>query len=67
MNDEGLNCKFIVAAKPEGTSVSDRAVPVAIFAAEESVKKHFLRRWLKDSNIDYDIRDILDWDYYIGR
>lgn len=45
-----------------------RAIPLAIFQAEPSVKKHFLRRWLKDNSItNFDIRTILDWDYYIER
>lgn len=45
-----------------------RAIPLAIFQAEEAVQKHYLRKWLKDSSInDVDIRDILDWGYYIER
>lgn len=45
-----------------------RAIPLAIFQAEEAVQKHFLRKWLKDSSVcDVDIRDILDWSYYIER
>ena len=45
-----------------------RAVPLAIFQAEPSVKRHYLRRWLKDSSLkDFDIRQILDWSYYIER
>ena len=45
-----------------------RAIPLAIFQAEPTVKRHFLRRWLKDNSIlDFDIRTLLDWDYYIGR
>jgi len=32
------------------------------------VKRHYLRRWLSDNSIDdIDIRDVLDWDYYIER
>jgi len=68
VQDKGLNCKFIVANKPHGASTSDRAIPVAIFSAEDAVKKYYLRKWLKDSAMNtFDIRDILDWDYYIGR
>lgn len=45
-----------------------RAIPLAIFQAESSVRKHFLRRWLKDNSIvELDIRNILDWNYYIER
>ena len=45
-----------------------RAIPLAIFQTEHSVKRHFLRRWLKDNSVDnFDIRNLLDWDYYIER
>ena len=66
--DRGLNCKFVIGCKPEGTSTSDRAIPTAIFAAEEAVKRKYLRLWLKDSTLDdFDIRELIDWPYYIGR
>ncbi|KAF9011073.1 hypothetical protein BDQ17DRAFT_1345420 [Cyathus striatus] len=60
VKDKGLACKFIISAKPIGAPVTERAVPVAIFSAEES--------WLKDNSlINFDLRSILDWDYYIER
>lgn len=32
------------------------------------MKKHYLRKWTKQPNLnDFDIRSILDWDYYIER
>ena len=38
------------------------------YEAEPSVRQHYLRRWLKDTSItDFDIRTVLDWDYYIER
>jgi len=68
VKDKGLACKFIISAKPIGAPVTERAVPVAIFSAEESVKRLYLRRWLKDnSHVNFDLRSILDWDYYIDR
>lgn len=68
VKDRGLACKFIVSAKPYGAPVTDRAVPVAIFNAEPDVKAHFLRRFLKDNSLnDFDLRSILDWNYYIDR
>ncbi|EMD36430.1 hypothetical protein CERSUDRAFT_66053 [Gelatoporia subvermispora B] len=68
VKDKGLACKFIISARPMGAPVTDRAVPVAIFSAEESVKRTYLRKWLKDSSLtNFDIRSILDWDYYIER
>lgn len=68
VKDKGLACKFIISKKPDGAPVSERAIPLAIFQAEDAVKRHFLRKWLKDSGMaGFDIRDILDWDYYIER
>ncbi|KAF8901150.1 hypothetical protein CPB84DRAFT_1815239 [Gymnopilus junonius] len=68
VKDKGLACKFIISAKPAGAPVTERAVPVAIFSAEESIKRTYLRRWLKDSSlVNFDLRSILDWDYYIER
>ncbi|RZF46596.1 hypothetical protein LSTR_LSTR002928 [Laodelphax striatellus] len=68
VKDAGLACKFIISRKPEGSPVTERAVPLAIFQAEPSVKRFFLRKWLKDNSLDnIDIRQVLDWDYYIER
>ncbi|KAJ3083395.1 hypothetical protein HDU99_010155 [Rhizoclosmatium hyalinum] len=68
VKDKGLACKFIISQKPIGLPVSERAIPVSIFQAEDSVKKHYLRKWLKDSSlVDVDIRHILDWQYYLER
>jgi DNA polymerase epsilon subunit 1 len=65
---KGLNCYFIVAQKPIGFPVSQRAIPVSIFNAEESIKVKYLKKWLKESEIkDTDMRKIIDWDYYIQR
>lgn len=39
--------------------LSLRAIPLAIFQAEPSVKKHFLRKWLKMPSLhDLDIRTV---------
>jgi DNA polymerase epsilon subunit 1 len=68
VKDKGLACKFIISARPMGAPVTERAVPVAIFSAEESVKRVYLRRWLKDNSLtNFELRSILDWDYYIER
>uniref|UniRef100_A0A6I8NLR9 DNA polymerase epsilon catalytic subunit n=1 Tax=Ornithorhynchus anatinus TaxID=9258 RepID=A0A6I8NLR9_ORNAN len=68
VKDAGLSCRFIISRKPEGSPVTERAVPLAIFQAEPTVRKHFLRKWLKSPSLqDFDIRTILDWDYYIER
>lgn len=68
VKDKGLACKFIISAKPAGAPVTERAVPVAIFSADPAVKRTYLRKWLKDSSLaKFDLRDILDWEYYIER
>jgi DNA polymerase epsilon subunit 1 len=62
-----LDC--IIFKNPDGAPVTERAIPLAIFQSEVSVKHHYLRSWLKDNSIDGDVdfRDILDWNYYIER
>jgi hypothetical protein len=41
---------------------------VAIFAAEPAIMKSYLRKWLKDPSLaDFDVKKLIDWDYYIGR
>uniref|UniRef100_A0A0D2XUW6 DNA polymerase epsilon catalytic subunit n=1 Tax=Fusarium oxysporum (strain Fo5176) TaxID=660025 RepID=A0A0D2XUW6_FUSOF len=67
VKDKGLNCKFIICARPKNAPVTERAVPVAIFSAEESVKRTYLRKWLKEEPTDTDPRALLDWDYYLER
>ncbi|KAK9478531.1 hypothetical protein V1514DRAFT_330928 [Lipomyces japonicus] len=68
VKDKGLACKYIISEKPFSSPVTERAVPVAIFSADESVKSHFLRRWLRDGSLnDFDPRNIIDWDYYRER
>ncbi|KAG0139468.1 hypothetical protein CROQUDRAFT_111607 [Cronartium quercuum f. sp. fusiforme G11] len=68
VKDKGLSCRFIISAKPFGSPVTDRAVPVAIFSAEPSIQQHYLRKWLKDNSlVDLSLRSILDWSYYTER
>ncbi|XP_033110052.1 DNA polymerase epsilon catalytic subunit A-like isoform X2 [Anneissia japonica] len=68
VKDKGLACRFIISRKPDGAPVTERAVPLAIFQAEPGVKKHYLKKWLKNPSMtDFDIRRILDWEYYIER
>ncbi|CAH0728541.1 unnamed protein product, partial [Brenthis ino] len=69
VKDAGLACRFIISRKPEGAPVTERAVPLAIFQSPGAVRRHHLRRWLKDASVgeDVDIRDVLDWAYYIER
>lgn len=70
IKDKGLNCKFIIAEQPYGAPVTERAIPTAIWKAEPSVMRHFLRKWLRSPGLDdeaMDIRNVLDWDYYLDR
>ncbi|KAJ9368773.1 hypothetical protein DTO282E5_6508 [Paecilomyces variotii] len=67
VKDKGLNCKYIISSKPRNTPVTDRAIPVTIFSAEENVKRFFLRKWLKEDPGDMDPRTVIDWDYYLER
>ena len=67
VKDKGLNCKYIISARPKAAPVTERAVPIAIFSAEESVKRYFLRKWLREDPENMDPRSILDWDYYRER
>ena len=70
VKDSGLACKFVIARAPVGAPVTERALPVAIFEAEDAVKVHYLRRWLKDRTLnadEIDVRAIIDWSYYRTR
>lgn len=68
VKDAGLACRYIISRKPDGAPVTERAIPMAIFQSEPSIRRHYLRRWLKDNTMgDADIREILDWNYYIER
>ena len=68
IKDKGLNCNLIISKLPAGAPVTERAIPVAIFSCEPAIKRHFLRKWLKDPNLDCDdFRDVVDWQYYKER
>lgn len=67
VKDKGLNCKYIICSRPKNAPVTERAIPVAIFSAETPVKRHFLRKWLKEDPANMDPRALLDWDYYLER
>lgn len=67
VKDKGLNCKYIICSRPKNSPVTDRAIPVAIFSADESVKRHYLRKWMKEDPGDMDPRNTIDWDYYLER
>lgn len=66
---KGLNCQYIISHKPIDGQINDRCLPIQILSAEPEVKRKYLRKWLKDPSIDenVDIREIIDWQYYIER
>ncbi|KAL5974610.1 DNA polymerase epsilon catalytic subunit A [Asimina triloba] len=68
VKDKGLRCQYIVACEPQGTPVSERAIPVAIFETDAGIEisKFYLRKWCKMSS-DVGIRTIVDWSYYRQR
>lgn len=66
VKDKGLRCQYIVACEPQGTPVSERAIPVAIFGTEAEIERFYLRKWCKVSS-GVGIRSIVDWSYYKQR
>ncbi|KAG0690580.1 DNA polymerase epsilon catalytic subunit [Pichia californica] len=68
VKDAGLACKYVIAQKPIGSPVTERAIPTTIFSSEADVKSKYLRRWLRDPSLtNFDPRTIIDWDYYRER
>ncbi|KAG8529220.1 DNA polymerase epsilon catalytic subunit [Bacidia gigantensis] len=67
VKDKGLNCKYIIAARPRNAPVTERAIPTTIFAADDQVKRYFLRKWLREDPTDMNPRALIDWDYYLDR
>ena len=64
--DKGLNCKLVIANRPYGCPVTDRAIPTMIFKAEPAVRKYWLQKWLKTTQ-SVELRDVIDWPYYTDR
>lgn len=68
IQEKGLNCKYIVSKYPDGSSVSERVIPIEVFHKEPDICISFLKKWTKNQNIsDTDVRKIIDWKYYIER
>jgi len=68
VKDKSLNVKFIISRKPESKQVTERAIPTVVFETDEAMMKKFLRKWTEDTSMeDFDIRSLLDWDYYKER
>ncbi|CAF3999768.1 unnamed protein product [Rotaria sordida] len=68
IKDKGLCYRFDIANVPRDVPITARAIPLAIFQSQQSIRNHYLRKWLHLSTVDnLDIREILDWNYYIDR
>eukprot|EP00960_Hanusia_phi_P004315 125836-Hanusia_phi.AAC.3 len=70
IKDKGLACKYVVSRNPEGSPVTERAIPVEIFKAEPRIQSSFLKKWCNTSSLvdsSIDVRSILDWQYYKDR
>ncbi|EME32355.1 DNA polymerase epsilon subunit 1 [Galdieria sulphuraria] len=68
VRDKGLACKYVIARKPENAQVTERAIPIQIFSAEQSIRESFLKKWLKETDSEaIQLREFLDWQYYKER
>ena len=67
VKDKGLNCKYIICSRPKNAPVTERAIPVAIFSADDQVKRYFLRKWMREDPADMNPRSLIDWNYYLER
>ncbi|KAI5689504.1 DNA polymerase family B [Leishmania braziliensis] len=69
VKDKGLACHFIISRMPAGRPVTERAIPVTIFRADQAIRTHFLRKWTADTTVpsELNLKALLDWDYYIAR
>ncbi|GJQ08818.1 hypothetical protein GpartN1_g609.t1 [Galdieria partita] len=68
VRDKGLACKYVIARKPENAQVTERAIPIQIFSAEQTVRESFLKKWLKETDSEaIQLREFLDWQYYKER
>ncbi|KAI5166167.1 DNA polymerase epsilon subunit 1 [Nematocida sp. AWRm78] len=64
---KGMSCSFIISKYPENEPVTSRAIPQSVFYAEKSQKEKYLQKWLKMKTVPNDIREIIDWSYYLER
>ena len=60
--------KFIISKKPIDAKVAGRAIPTVIFECDPAIMRKFLKKWLNDNSLtDFDMRSIIDWNYYKER
>jgi len=58
LQDKGLNCRLVIANRPYGAPVTDRAIPTVIFKAEPVEQQFWLRKWLK-TTASVELRDVV--------
>ncbi|KAK6090615.1 hypothetical protein P3W45_000338 [Vairimorpha bombi] len=61
---EKLKVEFIVSAYPEDEPVSNRTIPTIVFKSSE--REYYIKKWCKLNKM-MDIRELLDWNYYLKR
>ena len=65
VKDAGLATKYIISAKPIGSPVTERAIPVSIFLL---IKRNIFEKVVKDPSLNkFSPRDVIDWNYYYER
>ncbi|KAH9386608.1 DNA polymerase epsilon subunit 1 [Nematocida major] len=64
---KGMSCAFIITKYPENEPVTSRSVPQSVFYASKELKDKYLRKWLCLRTVPEDIREIVDWGYYLER
>ncbi|CAF3954081.1 unnamed protein product, partial [Rotaria sp. Silwood1] len=52
IKDKGLCCRFVISNVPRDAPVTEPAIPLAIFQSEQSIRNHYLRKWLRLSTVD---------------
>ena len=68
ISGKNLSIRYVIVKYPIDTDVSQRAVPIKIFDSGDTIKKLYLNKWCSTSQLhSYDVRDLLDWNYYIDR
>ncbi|KFG26216.1 uncharacterized protein NESG_01332 [Nematocida ausubeli] len=64
---KGTACSFIIVKYPENAPVTSRSVPQAVFHSDPETRTRYLQKWLEVKVVPEDIREIIDWSYYLER
>ncbi|KAL0233672.1 hypothetical protein PCE1_002181 [Barthelona sp. PCE] len=69
-DDQSANVtiEFVILKYPRAAELNDRAFPVNILRLQNvAQRKQYLKRMLGSDAAELDLRDLLDWDYYLKR